>query len=131
MVFLTASGVFLSDSLRKDAFMSETTFNPANSGFLVVNKPELPGAAEHSRQRWQVPGFVLRLLSPLLLLLLWELASQTGLLPVRVIAAPSQIGGTLWSMIVSGELAVHLWVSLQRALLGLSIGVSLVWSRRC
>ncbi|EPN05081.1 sulfonate ABC transporter permease, partial [Pseudomonas syringae pv. actinidiae ICMP 18804] len=65
MVFLTASGVFLSDSLRKDAFMSETTFSPANSGFLVVNKPELPGVTEHSRQRWQVPGFVLRLLSPL------------------------------------------------------------------
>ncbi|MBI6674131.1 ABC transporter permease subunit [Pseudomonas syringae] len=103
--------------------MSDTTLNLADPGFLVVKKPEQSRVSQSVRPRWQVPGFVLRLLSPLVLLLLWELASQTGLLPVRVIAAPSQIGGTLWSMIVSGELAHHLWVSLQRALLGLSIGV--------
>lgn len=66
----------------------------------------------------------LRLVSPLLLLLLWELASRSGLLPARIIAAPSTIGGTLWQMIVSGELASHLWVSLKRALSGLAIGVS-------
>lgn len=105
--------------------MSYTTLNLAEPGFLVVNKPEQGHVSQPGRPSWQVPGFVLRLLSPLALLLLWELASQTGLLPVRVIAAPSQIGGTLWSMIVSGELAHHLWVSLQRALSGLSIGVSI------
>lgn len=65
-----------------------------------------------------------RLISPLVLLLLWELASRTGLLPPRIIAAPSAIGGTLWSMLSSGELFGHLWVSLLRALSGLSIGVS-------
>lgn len=53
----------------------------------------------------------LRLVSPLVLLLLWELASRTGLLPARIIAAPSAIGDTLWQMIASGELAGHLWVS--------------------
>ncbi|WP_374980946.1 ABC transporter permease subunit [Pseudomonas solani] len=67
----------------------------------------------------------LRLVSPLVLLLLWELASRTGLLPARIIAAPSAIGDTLWQMIASGELAGHLWVSLKRALSGLAIGVSL------
>lgn len=67
----------------------------------------------------------LRLVSPLVLLLLWELASRTGLLPARIIAAPSAIGNTLWQMIASGELAGHFWVSLKRALSGLVIGVSL------
>lgn len=67
----------------------------------------------------------LRLISPLLLLLLWELASRTGLLPTRIIAAPSTIGDTLWQMLGSGELGGHLWVSLKRALSGLAIGVSL------
>ncbi|WP_349666542.1 ABC transporter permease [Pseudomonas tohonis] len=67
----------------------------------------------------------LRLVSPLVLLLFWELASRTGLLPARIIAAPSAIGDTLWQMIASGELAGHLWVSLKRALSGLAIGVSL------
>ncbi|WP_025127848.1 ABC transporter permease [Pseudomonas sp. PH1b] len=80
--------------------------------------------------RWtQRPGakllgnLLLRLLSPLLLLLLWELASRSGLLPARIIAAPSTIGGTLWQMLGSGELGGHLWVSLKRALSGLAIGV--------
>jgi sulfonate transport system permease protein len=93
-------------------------------GFLIVDKaPGIKPTA--NRERWKVPDFMVRLLSPLALLLIWELASQSGLLPSRVIAAPSQIGGTLWAMIESGELGTHLWVSLQRALLGLSIGVSI------
>jgi len=95
-----------------------------DDGFLIVDKA--PRALEKTRQkRWKAPDFMVRLLSPLALLLIWELASQSGLLPSRVIAAPSQIGGTLWAMIESGELATHLWVSLQRALLGLSIGVAI------
>lgn len=68
---------------------------------------------------------LLRLISPLVLLLLWELAARTGLLPARIIAAPSAIGGTLWNMIISGELLTHLLVSLKRAMLGLTIGVSI------
>ena len=95
-----------------------------DDGFLTVDKA--PREQTNTRQkRWQAPDFMVRLLSPLALLLIWELASQSGLLPSRVIAAPSQIGGTLWAMIESGELATHLWVSLQRALLGLSIGVAI------
>ena len=95
-----------------------------NDGFLIVDKaPQVANTTD--RERWKAPDFMLRLLSPLALLLLWELASQSGLLPSRVIAAPSQIGGTLWAMIESGELGTHLWVSLQRALLGLSIGVAI------
>ncbi len=85
-----------------------------------------------SSRRWaERPGYqllgnlLLRLVSPLLLLLVWELASRSGLLPARIIAAPSTIGGTLWQMLGSGELAGHLWVSLKRALSGLTIGVSL------
>jgi sulfonate transport system permease protein len=104
--------------------MSEKTLDSRSpeSGFLIVDKPPRVDT-NAGRKRWKAPDFVVRLLSPLALLLLWELASQTGLLPSRVIAAPSQIGGTLWAMIESGELGTHLWVSLHRALLGLSIGV--------
>ncbi|WP_110951242.1 ABC transporter permease [Pseudomonas bohemica] len=106
--------------------MTETTLEPlaADAGFLTVNKR--PTVQKDSADnRWHIPAFVLRLLSPIALLLLWELASQAGWIPSRVIAAPSQIGGTLWAMIVSGELGKHLWVSLHRALLGLGIGVTI------
>lgn len=68
---------------------------------------------------------LLRLISPLVLLLLWEILARTGVLPARIIAAPSAISSTLWSMISSGELFGHLLVSLQRAMTGLAIGVSI------
>ncbi|MBO0497060.1 ABC transporter permease [Pseudomonas sp. Marseille-Q1929] len=104
----------LASSLSKEASpMTET---------LSINKRDVQPTGT---RRWRTPDAVLRLLSPVVLLLLWELASQAGWIPARVIAAPSQIGGTLWAMIVSGELGKHLLVSLQRALFGLGIGVSI------
>ncbi|KOY00677.1 ABC transporter permease [Pseudomonas nunensis] len=110
--------------------MTEKTFDtPSASSSFSVNKaidsPRASRLIPNWLSNWRTPEVFLRLLSPIALLLLWELASQFGLIPQRVIAAPSQIGGTLWAMIVSGELGKHLLVSLQRALLGLSIGVSI------
>ncbi|MGX0890738.1 sulfonate transport system permease protein [Pseudomonas sp. ADAK2 TE3594] len=109
--------------------MTEKTFDTqsTSSSFSVSKAIENQGASKLIPgwlHNWRTPEVFLRLLSPIALLLLWELASQLGLIPQRIIAAPSQIGGTLWAMIVSGELGKHLLVSLQRALLGLSIGVS-------
>jgi len=110
--------------------MTEKSLNA--SSFSVDKVARLQGGPEGvSRlipvwlRNWRTPEVLLRLVSPIVLLLAWELASELGLIPQRVIAAPSQIGGTLWAMIVSGELGKHLLVSLQRALLGLSIGVSI------
>ncbi|KUR74530.1 ABC transporter permease [Novosphingobium sp. FSW06-99] len=62
--------------------------------------------------------------SPLALLVLWEAASRIGLIPARTLAAPSTVAGTLFAMIVSGELPSNLLVSFQRVLLGLSIGIT-------
>ncbi len=78
----------------------------------------------------QFPGWLKRLqrarwVSPVALILVWEVASRGGLIPERTIAAPSQVVGTLWSMILSGELPGNLLVSLGRAACGLAIGVSL------
>lgn len=80
-------------------------------------------ALSKTGRRWAAPDSASRLLSPLALLLLWEIASRAGLIPSRVIAAPSQIGDTLWELMRSGELLHHLLVSLKRAVTGLSIGV--------
>lgn len=81
--------------------------------------------ASARRRTWTAPDFILRLLSPVAILLLWEIASRAGLIPARVIAAPSEISTTLWELIRSGELLRHLLVSLQRAVTGLSIGVAI------
>ena len=70
--------------------------------------------ADLARSRW---------VSPVVLLLLWELGSRSGLIPERTLAAPSAVIGTLIAMVASGELPSNLLVSFGRALAGLSIGV--------
>lgn len=65
-----------------------------------------------------------RWLSPIAFLAVWELASRTGLIPQRTLAAPSAVAGTLAEMTLSGELPSNLVVSFERVLFGLAIGVS-------
>lgn len=65
-----------------------------------------------------------RLLSPLLVLLLWEAASRAGLIPLHIMPAPSALASTFYDLLVSGRLPEHLLISLRRAAIGLAIGVS-------
>jgi sulfonate transport system permease protein len=82
-----------------------------------MSKSARPGVLRKlSRARW---------LSPVLLLLLWELGSRTGFIPRRMLAAPSTVLITLWDMLVSGELLVNVLISAQRVAIGLVIGVTL------
>ncbi len=74
------------------------------------------GLKDLLRSRW---------LSPLLLVLVWELACDTGLIPPHTLAAPSSVLGTFKDMLVSGELPGNLAVSLRRAVFGFSIGSGL------
>ncbi|PTQ07508.1 ABC transporter permease [Sphingomonas oleivorans] len=81
-----------------------------------MSKPKRESLAHLlARTRW---------LSPVLLLLLWELGSRIGLIPERTLAAPSAVLGTLMSMTLSGELPSNLLISFGRATLGLAIGAS-------
>ena len=65
-----------------------------------------------------------RLVSPLVLVLLWQAASTFGLLSPRTLASPLQIVLTGWGLLASGELPWHLAVSLGRVAAGLAIGLS-------
>ncbi len=76
----------------------------------AVSLHNLPGA------RW---------ISPIALLLVWELGSRTGLIPERTLAAPSAVIATMLGMIRSGELPANLLVSFGRAMVGLAIGVTI------
>jgi sulfonate transport system permease protein len=78
----------------------------------LVSRPRLPLI----RQRW---------VSPVALLVLWEIGSRIGFIPSRVLAAPSTVAETFWGLTVSGELPYNLLVSLGRASAGLAIGVAL------
>ncbi|MFG1914630.1 ABC transporter permease [Micromonospora sp. NPDC048898] len=74
--------------------------------------PRRPGAARRYR----------RLISPVALVLGWELAARTGLLAPEKLPAPSDVLATGWRLTRDGTLFVHLLDSLTRAGAGLLIG---------
>ena len=61
-------------------------------------------------------------LLPVALLLVWEVAAQSGWLSARVLPAPSATAVAFWDTLRSGTLLHHVWISTQRALIGLAIG---------
>src|SRR6202008_5058894 len=91
-------------------------------GSRSVSKKELDRPAAP----FSLPAFrwrEARWLSPVALLLLWELGSRTGVIPTRILAAPSTVAETFWQMTLSGELPGNLAVSLARAAAGLARGL--------
>jgi ABC-type nitrate/sulfonate/bicarbonate transport system permease component len=81
-------------------------------------------------ERW------MNILSPFGLLLIWEIAARAGYIDTRFFPAPSKIFETMWQLILSGELYVHLkasmyrlfwgflWGGIPALLLGISMGLS-------
>jgi ABC-type nitrate/sulfonate/bicarbonate transport system permease component len=66
---------------------------------------------------------LLYLISPIGLLLVWELLLLAGFGDRRFIPAPSDIAARYWQLLVSGELAYHTGVTLLRVIAGFFIGV--------
>jgi len=64
----------------------------------------------------------LTILSPLAVLVLWQAASQVGLIDQRYVPAPSAIAEAGWSISVSGELGRHVIASLRRLAVGFVLG---------
>jgi sulfonate transport system permease protein len=105
--------------------MSVST-TPYNAGHNAEHKSAHSAAAGPASAGCSVLLSVLRrAASPLLLLVLWEIASRSGVLPERVLAAPSQIFVTLGELIVSGEIGGNVLVSLQRVATGLAVSLTL------
>ncbi|WP_246529393.1 ABC transporter permease subunit [Microvirga zambiensis] len=71
-----------------------------------------------------VPRWLRRASGPVLVVLVWHLASVTGLLPKEVLAGPATVVSSAANLIATGELQQAMWVSLMRALVGLAIGGS-------
>lgn len=94
--------------------MSSPAFTPALASPRATRRrsslrPLLPGA------RW---------LSPVALVVLWQLASSSGLLPEQTLESPAGIVSTAWSLIQDGQLPQALAVSLRRAAEGFVLGTA-------
>lgn len=64
----------------------------------------------------------LAVLSPVGLLVVWELLSRTGVLDARFVPPPSLIAQTLLALMRTGELPYHVGVSVERILAGFVLG---------
>lgn len=91
---------------------------------------EMPDRATISLPMARSPSLVVvgeqlvSILSPLLLVLLWEALVRFRVLDWRFFPAPSSVLGTFAQLMASGELLGHVTVSLQRVFLGFLIGAA-------
>jgi sulfonate transport system permease protein len=86
-------------------------------------------AAGRSRRRFSGAG-VLRLVTPVLLVGLWQLLSSTGVLPASKLVSPATIAHTAYSLVVTssptyGTLQGSLAVSAERWGIGFGLGVAI------
>ena len=62
-------------------------------------------------------------MSPLALLIIWQLGSTSGLISSRTLAPPSQVVASLWQLTADGSLQQHLLVSLGRVAKGMALAI--------
>src|SRR3954470_8679104 len=86
--------------------------------------PTLAASGASSRRAWRalLPGA--RWVSPLAIVVIWQLASSTGLLPEKTLESPVGILQTTWDLIRDGQLTAALATSLRRAVIGFLIGAT-------
>lgn len=75
--------------------------------------------------KWSLRGSLVKLLPwfiPCFVIVFWQLLSLTGLIPERILPAPSQIVEAAVKLMRTGELFNHMTISLGRALAGFIIG---------
>lgn len=78
-------------------------------------------------RRIKLPGVdgLTQWIVPLVILVGWQAACVAGLVPARVMPAPSDVAAAGWKLLLSGELLQNIWVSFWRASVGFLIGGSI------
>lgn len=73
----------------------------------------------------QSVNLALAIVSPIIMLALWEICANFGIVSVYAFSKPSVIGVTLIADIQSSSFWTHVWVSIFRLAIGTSIGVAI------
>jgi len=77
-----------------------------------------PATRVNSAMSRETAERLMNIVSPVVLIGIWELCARLGMIDVRFFPAPSKIFGVMWQMIQNGLLEKHLWASLQRLFWG-------------
>lgn len=100
-----------------------TAVDKSKSQSIVISKTKVVKPDSFlTRGSKQVGQRLLPWLVPIFLILIWQLASVTGILESRVLPAPTAVVVAFWNLLLSGELIKHVQVSAGRAIIGLLIG---------
>lgn len=100
--------------------MNDAPLKPVEEGSAALSGAQRERLVAPAR-RERVFRFV-SYFSPILILVFWEIASQSGLVDRRFIPPPTAIVDTAWKMIASGEIFVHVWATFQRVVVGYVMG---------
>ena len=74
---------------------------------------------ESFKRAWQY------IILPLIILIVWQGLAQAGLIQPLILPAPTRLAATLWSMLASGQLEKHVWISILRVLQGFGLAALL------
>jgi sulfonate transport system permease protein len=91
---------------------------------LAADAPQLVSIKPRRLAGDGLPRPLRRAIGPLAVLLLWQVASVTGLLPQEVLAGPAVVVASASRLLAAGELQQAIVTSLGRAAAGLAIGCS-------
>jgi sulfonate transport system permease protein len=75
-----------------------------------------------AQNRMAGPGVPTQWVLPLGIIVAWQALSAAGLIPGRVLPAPTDVVAAGWKLLLSGELLRNVWVSFCRAIVGFAIG---------
>jgi len=73
----------------------------------LINNAAPAKSTAVSRGTKQIGQRLLPWIVPILLIVIWQIASKTGLLESRVLPAPTAVVSAFWTLLVSGELWQH------------------------
>jgi len=95
---------------------------PTSGGEVLSSRrflPALRGLLSTDAAGWAAPA---------LLMLVWQITAQAGLLPANILPAPSDVAAAGWRLALSGELLDNVAASARRAGIGFAIGGSLAFA---
>jgi sulfonate transport system permease protein len=95
------------------------------STYLAAPPAPTPDRDRTTRRRRPHVGMLRRWVSPLLILVVWQLLCMGGILDERTMASPTQILGRAVELVQDGTLGSAILVSLKRVGLGLAIGATI------
>jgi sulfonate transport system permease protein len=88
----------------------------------------LPPSSGAHLLKWLLTSSLASWIVPVMLLLAWQVAAETGVLPPNVLPAPSDVIEAAWRLTLNGELLTNIAVSAKRAVVGFLIGGSLAFA---